>query len=93
MEALDRACMLVNMLECGEVVPEAFDHYPAPAEDQIIEAEVDRINRRNGMNLSGDEMEDLLERLGFEVELSEGVLYCTVPAWRMDLETDADISE
>ena len=93
MEALDRACMLVNMLECGEVVPEAFDHYPAPAEDQIIEAEVDRINRRIGLSLSGEEMEDLLERLGFEVELSEGVLYCTVPAWRMDLETDADISE
>ena len=38
-------------------------------------------------------MEDILERLGFEVEVSEGELSCTVPEWRMDLETDADISE
>jgi len=93
MEALERACMLVNMLECGDVVPGAFDHYPNPAEDQIIEAEVERINRRIAANLTGDEMEDILERLGFEVELSEGVLYCTVPEWRLDLETYADISE
>ena len=93
MEALERACMLVNMLECGDVVPGAFDHYPNPQEDQVIEAEVDRINRRIACTLTGDEMEDILERLGFEVELSENTLYCTVPEWRLDFETDADISE
>ncbi len=93
MEALERACMLVNMLECGEVVPGAFDHYPNPQEKQVIEAEVERINRRIACSLTGEEMQDILERLGFEVELSENVLYCTVPEWRMDFESDADISE
>lgn len=93
MEALERACMLVNMLECGDVVPGAFDFYPHPHEPQIIEAEVDRINRRIACTLSGDEMEDLLERLGFEVEFDGKTLYCTVPEWRLDFETDADISE
>ena len=93
MEALERACMLVNILECGDVIPGAFDYYPNPQDDQVIEAEVDRINRRIAANLTGDEMQDLLERLGFGVELSENVLYCTVPEWRLDFETDADISE
>ncbi len=93
MEALDRACMLVNMLECGSVVPGTYDHYPRPEAEQIIEAEVDRVNRLIGLSIPGEEMEDLLERLGFEVTLDEGVLYCTVPEWRMDLVSDADIAE
>ena len=51
MEALERACMLVNMLECGEVVPEAFDHYPDPDRAAAsIEAEVERICRRIGVS-------------------------------------------
>ena len=93
MEALDRACMLVNMLECGDVVPGAFDYYPHPLNPQVIDAEVDRINRRIACHLTGEEMADILERLGFGVEVSGGELSCTVPEWRMDLETDADISE
>ena len=90
MEALDRACMLVNMLECGDVVPGAFDHYPHPLNPQVIDAEVERINRRIACQLTGEEMEDILERLGFEVALSGNELSCTVPEWRMDFETDAD---
>ncbi len=93
MEALDRACMLVNMLECGDVVPGAFDHYPNPLNPQVIDASVERINRRIACRLTGEEMEDILERLGFAVEVSGDELSCTVPEWRMDFETDADISE
>ncbi len=93
MEALDRACMLVNMLECGDVVPGAFDYYPNPLNPQVIDADVDRINRRIACHLTATEMEDILERLGFEVEVSGSELSCTVPEWRMDFETDADISE
>ena len=93
MQALDRACMLVNMLECGDVVPGAFDNYPRPVIPQVIDAEVERINRRIACALTGEEMQDILQRLGFEVELSGNELSCTVPEWRLDLETDADISE
>ncbi len=93
MEALDRACMLVNMLDCGDIVPGVFDYYPDVKQPQVIEAEVDRINRRIAGNLSGEEMKDILERLFFDVELKDNKLVCTVPEWRMDFETDADISE
>ncbi|MBE5773490.1 MAG: phenylalanine--tRNA ligase subunit beta [Clostridiales bacterium] len=93
MEALERACMLVNMLECGKVVPGTFDHYPNPAEPRQIEAEVDRICRRIGFDVPGEEMEEILNRLYIDTTLAGNVLTCEIPAFRQDMETDADISE
>ncbi|MBR0464667.1 MAG: phenylalanine--tRNA ligase subunit beta [Clostridia bacterium] len=92
-QALDRACMLVNMLECGDVLPGCYDNYPRPVESQVIEANVNNVNRRISCNLSGEQMQDILERLGFDVELNQDTMRCTVPEWRLDLDTDADISE
>ena len=92
-EALERACMLVNMLGCGDVVPGVFDHNPNPVEPKQIEAEVARINARNGVQVSGEEMEDILNRLYIDTTLSDGVLYCEVPTFRQDMESDADIAE
>ena len=93
MEALQRACMLVNMLECGDVVPGAYDNYPNPAPQITVEAEVSRIARRVGVDIPGEAMEDILNRLNIETTLAGDVLTCEVPAWRQDIETDADISE
>jgi phenylalanyl-tRNA synthetase beta chain len=93
MEALNRACMLVNMLECGDVVPGCYDNYPAPLPEVTVEAEVSRICRRIGVEIPGEEMEDILNRLNIETTLAGGVLTCEVPLWRQDIETDADISE
>ncbi|MBR6220544.1 MAG: phenylalanine--tRNA ligase subunit beta, partial [Clostridia bacterium] len=94
MEALERACMLVNMLECGKVVPGAFDHYPNPKPPVEIDAEVDRICRRIGVDVPGEVMEDILNRLYIDTTLVDGkLLHCEVPAFRQDMETDADVSE
>ena len=94
MEALDRACMLVNMLECGNVVPGAYDHYPNPAEPKAIEASVQRICRRIGVDVPGGTMEDILNRLYIDTTLvGKDTLHCEIPAFRMDMDTEADISE
>ena len=93
MEALERACMLVNMLECGKVVPGVFDHYAHPAMPREIEAEVDRICRRIGVSVSGEAMEDILNRLYIDTTLAGNVLHCEIPAFRQDMETEADIAE
>ena len=92
-EALERACMLVNMLDCGSVVPGVFDEYPEPIEPKTIEAEVDRICRRNGVNVSGEEMEAILNRLNIDTVLAGNTLTCEIPTYRQDMETDADIAE
>ena len=94
MEALERACMLVNMLECGKVVPGAFDHYPNPKPAVEIEAEVERIRRRIGVDVLAEDMEDILNRLYIDTTLVDGkLLHCEVPAFRQDMETEADVSE
>ena len=93
MEALERACMLVNMLGCGKVVPGSFDSYPRPLETRVVEASVARICRLNGVDVPGERMEDILNDLNIDTVLAGDVLTCEVPAWRQDIETEADIAE
>ena len=93
LEALERACMLVNMLECGDVVPGVYDNYPNPKEGKTIEASVDRVCRLNGVQVSADDMEDILNRLYIDTELCGDTLTCEIPAFRQDMETEADIAE
>ena len=85
--------MLVNMLECGSVVPGVFDEYPEPIEPKTIEAEVDRICRRNGVEVPSDEMVAILNRLNIDTVLAGDTLTCEIPTYRQDMETDADIAE
>ena len=93
MEALERACMLVNMLGCGKVVPGAYDNYPHPIEPRVVEASVKRICGLNGVSVPGERMEDILNDLNIDTVLAGDVLTCEVPAWRQDIETEADIAE
>ncbi|MCQ2437816.1 MAG: phenylalanine--tRNA ligase subunit beta [Clostridia bacterium] len=93
LEALERACMLVNMLECGDVVPGVFDHNPNPVEGKTIEASVERICRRNGVTVDGETMEEILNRLYIDTTLCGDTLTCEIPTFRQDMESDADIAE
>ena len=94
MEALERACMLVNMLECGDVVPGAYDHYPHPLETREIDASVSRIRRRIGVDVPAETMEDILNRLYIDATLiGDETLHCEIPPFRQDMETEADVSE
>ena len=85
--------MLVNMLECGDVVPGAYDNYPNPSEGKTIEASVSRICRLNGVQVPGETMEDILNRLYIDTELCGDILTCEVPAFRQDMDREADIAE
>ena len=93
LEALERACMLVEMLECGEVVPGVYDNYPNPKEGKTIEASVERICRLNGVTVDGEDMEDILNRLYIDTERCGDTLTCEIPAFRQDMDTEADIAE
>ena len=93
MDALNRACMLVNMLECGDVVPGCYDNYPNPAEKRVIEASVKRIQTRIGVEIAGEQMEEILNSLNIETTLCEDTLTCEVPAYREDIEMEEDLSE
>ncbi len=93
MEALERACMLVNILECGKVVPGCCDNYPNPKPPVEIEASVRRICRRIGVDVPGEAMEDILNRLYIDTTVAGDALHCEIPAFRQDMESEADVSE
>lgn len=93
MEALERACMLVNMLECGKVVPGCYDNYPNPVQTKEVEASVAYIQRLTGVDIPAEDMEDILGRLNIETNLCGDTLTCTPPAYRVDIECAADIAE
>ena len=93
MEALDRACMLVTMLGCGDVVPGAFDHYPNPAPHKIVRANAGRIRRLIGVDVDAETMEDILLSLNIDTERDGDELTCEVPDFRSDIECEADLAE
>ena len=87
--ALDRACQLINMLQCGEVIKRYLDIYKQKREISSISYDSDRINKLLGTNLSEKEIIDLLALV--EVE-SDGKT-AKIPTFRPDLETEADLAE
>ncbi len=93
MEALDRACMLVEMLACGDIVPGAFDHYPDPAPQREIDASVKRMQSLISIPVPPEEIEDILWRLGIETDIIGDDIHALVPAWRGDIEGEADLAE
>ena len=93
MEALDRACMLVEMLECGKIVKGYYDNYPEPAEVKSFEASVDYIRSLTGVDIPAEAMEEILNSLNIETELVGDTLTCTPPDYREDIQTPADIAE
>lgn len=88
-EALDRACQLVEMLGAGKVIAEVTDINNATVTVKKIPLEKDWINGYLSLNVSEEEMSDILTRLGFTV--SDGTV--TVPSFRSDIENKYDISE
>ncbi len=93
MEALDRACMLVNELDAGDVVTGCIDLYPDPKPQQIITASVKRIQERAGVEIPADDMVTILRKLFFGCERDSDTLTVTVPPFREDLDGEADICE
>ncbi|MGI6238697.1 MAG: phenylalanine--tRNA ligase subunit beta, partial [Christensenellales bacterium] len=88
-----RACMLVNMLGCGKVVPGHHDSYPAPIEMPQVRARVSRICALTGVEISGDEMVEILAKLDIAAERAGDEMIITPPVYRGDIESEADIAE
>ena len=93
MDALDRACHLVNVLNAGDVVSGVIDLYPEPKPQQVITASVKRIQNRAGVEIPADDMVRILNKLSFEATRDGDTLTVKVPAFREDLDGEADICE
>lgn len=89
MNAILRACELVEMLGAGEVVDGVIDIDNSPQEPVKIAFEPEWTNRFLGVNLSKPEMITILNKLSFEV-VDDVII---VPSFRTDVFHKADIAE
>lgn len=92
-EAINRACELVNQLDAGDVVSGLIDLYPNPRPQQTITASVSRIQERAGVDIPPEAMVEILRKLQFGCEREGDTLTVTVPCFREDLDGEADICE
>ena len=90
-EAINRACALIEELGCGEVVGGVVD-VCAPLKDlNKIEFRPTRINDLLGTDIDADTMLDIFKRLELEYDASTNMI--TIPSFRQDLEGIADLAE
>ncbi len=90
-EAMNRACQLVEELGAGEVVGGVIDYYPVKKEPLTIAYDADKINALLGTDLSEDDMVNYFETIDLMVDRQKKIV--TIPTWRQDLERMADLAE
>ncbi len=90
-EAMNRACQLIEELEAGEVVSGVVDVYPKVKGTRRIPFEPEAYNRLLGTDIAPQEMLKYFEKieLGFDEANNEVI----IPSWRQDLECGADLAE
>ena len=92
--AMERATALLLQVAGGaagpiiEVASEA--HLPAP---QTLTLRAERIRRLLGAELDGAEVQDILRRLGMQVESRDDHWQVTPPGFRFDIAREADLIE
>lgn len=90
-EAINRACELVEELGCGEVVDGVVDvHTPLPGGHEIP-FDPEGINGLLGINISEEEMIEYLHKVELEVDKDRRLVIA--PSWRQDMLREADVAE
>ena len=87
--AVQRACELVELLECGDVLDGTIDVINYVPESRTLPLEADKINRLLGTDIPKEDMVRYLELLEIPVD-GDTIL---VPSFRPDLNLMADIAE
>lgn len=91
LEAINRACQLVEELGAGEVVGGMVDVYPNPWQPKHVGYDVEKINALLGTDVDEDTMISYFEKIDLAVDREKKELI--VPTWRQDINCLADIAE
>ena len=98
-KAIDRAAGLIRELAGGEVLQGILDAYPAPAPRPAISLDAQIIERTLGMLPAAEEVERILQGLGFEVKKGgkgqneSETWQVTPPPFRLDVSLPVDLVE
>jgi phenylalanyl-tRNA synthetase beta chain len=85
---------MIAELGGGKVVKGIMDVCPKPIEEKVISLRLKRVNSLLGLNLSGREVVDLLQRASFEITTAgPDTFLVRIPTHRFDLTREVDIIE
>ena len=87
--ALERACELVEMLGAGEVVDGVIDCNNDNRQQIRLPLDSDKINRFLGIDISADQMKEVLKNLEFTIDGDDII----APSFRGDIQYRADVAE
>jgi phenylalanyl-tRNA synthetase beta chain len=90
-EAMNRACQLIEELGCGKVVDGVVDIYPNPVKELELDFEPDKMNKLLGTDIAPETMLEYFERL--ELKYNKDTNKLTIPTFRQDLKCMADLAE
>lgn len=91
LEAMNRACELMEAFGAGEVVGGAIDYYPVKREPVEIPFEPERINRMLGIEVSPEEMIRYFEKEELVYDRERNAVIA--PTFRQDLKRTCDLAE
>ncbi len=92
--ALERAALLIQEIAGGEIAMEPMDIYPTKIENKKIEFSYALCNALLGTALTNSQMDQILELLDIEIaKKGEEISEVMVPAYRVDVERQADLAE
>ncbi|MDO5564418.1 MAG: phenylalanine--tRNA ligase subunit beta [Eubacteriales bacterium] len=108
LEAIDRACELIEELNAGEVCKEKIVAYiDDKGNNQLIDESINKlnapinqitvsakkINSILGTSIEKEKMKDILDKIELFTKIDDDNLIIDVPSWRKDIHIDADIAE
>lgn len=91
MEAINRACQLIEELGAGEVVGGAVDIYPEVRQPKRVPFSPERTNKILGTGIDKETMIGYFKRI--ELDYDPATAEVIVPSWRQDVESQADLDE
>ncbi len=89
-----RAASLIAELSGGTIVAGSIDVYPQPILPKKITLRTSRVNSILGTQLPHDRIRQFLGSIGILcADMQEGIVECTVPTFRPDIEQEIDLIE
>lgn len=90
-DAINRACQLIEELGAGEVVGGVVDVYGKRKEGRRIAFDSEKVNQLLGTEISKETMIDYFKKIDLDYDYEKEEVM--VPSWRQDLECLADMAE
>ena len=95
-KAVERACELVELLGCGEVVDGVMDVIARDKAQTVIRMDPDKVNAFLGTDIPAAEQYGYLERVDIRTadgSFPDGAADVSVPSWRGDVQALCDLAE